>query len=222
LPVDGRHRHRFALPQRPRQMILLRLALLYRVGGVPQLLNAPVVALPHRRHLLAEISFILLLLQLLQLVQQQVGAAAGTLHQGACVVPCLGLQLLQRRLVRLGLLFHLGPQPVGLPAGGLSGRHFVFQLLPGAFQLAYHILKAGILAGNHALRLFYDLLRQAQPPADGKSVAAPRHADEQPVGGGEGRHIKFAAAVFHPVGLQGIPRRSGWSPPAAYPAAAAP
>ena len=204
LPVDGGHRYGVALPQRPRQMILFRLALLYRVGGVPQLLDAPVVALTHRRHLLAEIRLVLLLFQLLQLIKEQVGAAAGALHQSAGGIPGVGLQLFHGGLVRLGLLFHLRPQAVGFAPRSLGGSHFVFQLLPGAFQLAYHVLKAGIFGGNHALGFVNDLLRQPQPPADGKGIAAPRHADEQPVGGGKGRHIKFAAAVFHAGGLQGV------------------
>ena len=53
------------------------------------------------------------------------------------------------------------------------------------------------------LGLLDDIVRQAQLGGDGKGVALSRDADEQPVGGAQGFHVKFAAGVFHPRGGEG-------------------
>ena len=176
----------------------------HRVRQVPQVLHPALVAGAQLRELLCKVLLVLLLFQLLQFIKKEIGLALYPLHHRLGLLAGLLGLLVQLGVEPLPLLLHLPLQGVHLLAAAGGGLLFLLQLLTGALQVADYILKAGVLGTHQLLGPADDPLRQPQALADGEGVGAPRHPDKQPVGGGEGLHVKFAAAVFHPRGGEGV------------------
>ena len=147
--------------------------------------------------------FCLLLPHLFQFRKHSVRSGAGVPQDalGFGLAPAAGVFLgplhLLPELPRLaGVLFPLAVQPVCLLLP-------LFQCLPLFFQLGQHILKPHAVPAHLGLRVRNHLVRQAQPPGDGKGVGLAGDSDQQPVGRAESLHVELAGGVFHPHGGHG-------------------
>ena len=76
---------------------------------------------------------------------------------------------------------------------------FVFLGNPVLFQGCQYILKRFILLADSRRCVINDTVRQTEALRDGEGVAFSGHADQQTVGGAQGRDIKFTASVFYAV-----------------------
>ncbi|CAN4071260.1 Galactarate dehydratase, partial [Dysosmobacter welbionis] len=64
-------------------------------------------------------------------------------------------------------------------------------------------LEPDALAAHLPLGGGNDVLRQPQPPGDGKGVGFAGNADQQPVGGRQRLHVELAGGVLHPCRSHG-------------------
>ena len=104
------------------------------------------------------------------------------------------------------LLLLLQPpfQRLDLPFIGFDLLLLLFNGHAALLQVGKQILKAFVLRADLGGGRFDDLLGKAKPPGNGEGVALSGYADEQPVGGPQGLHVKFAAGVFHKGGGKGV------------------
>ena len=115
---------------------------------------------------------------------------------GLCLAPAPGVVLGPLHLVPelpglAGILLPLAQQAVRLLLP-------LLQRLALFLQLGQDVLEPDALAAHLLLGGGDDVLRQPQPPGDGKGVGLAGNADQQPVGGGQCLHVELAGGVLHP------------------------
>ena len=74
---------------------------------------------------------------------------------------------------------------------------FLLDGLAADLQVGQQIFEALIRLGEMDFGFLDDGIGQSQLAGNGESITLARDADEQPVGGPQGFHVKFAAGVFY-------------------------
>ena len=129
---------------------------------------------------------------------------AGFLHDQGRLLPC-PVDLLFRLLFCLGLGgFRLLGALLRLKRGGPHGFHFVLHFPAALLQPPHHLLKGTAFLRYQGPGPVHDTLLHAQTAGNGESVGLSRDPNQQPIGGAQGGDIKFTAAVFHSLCLQGV------------------
>ena len=108
-----------------------------------------------------------------------------------------------------GIQFFLAGLQILFQSGDLffvTGDLFLLPLQghPAFLQLGDHVLEGLRLLADLFSGFINDEIRQPQLSGNGEGVAFSRHTDQQPVGGPQGLHVKFAGGVFHPGSGQGV------------------
>ena len=173
---------------------------MHRIRSTFQLLHTRTQSgLLLRRELL-----VLLPAQFLQLVEQRIRPLPGLLHNLGRLLPGTFHLFLGLSLSFFLEAFRLLSTLPGFFLRCTQSLEFILHLAAILFQTAHHLLKCVALLAHQLPRPIHDFLAHAQTLGNGKGIGFTRYADQQPVSGTQGGHIKFAAAILHPRSLDGI------------------
>ena len=145
-----------------------------------------------------------LLAQRIQLLHKLVGLPPGAFHDALCLGMGFFQFLLLSSLRLLHLLACLLPGVLCRNTRVLGVRQFLLQLLAAILQPRYHIFHSAVFRRYQFACAVHHVIRHAQATGNSKRVGAPGHTHQQPVGGAQRSNIKFAAAVFHTGGVNGV------------------